>query len=240
MTFFLDALAWLTNGANWVGSGSIGVRLAQHLGVTFTSVAIACALALPVGILIGHLRRGAGIVGAITGSARAVPTLGLVTLVALLLGIGRVAPIIALVVLAIPSLLAGAYSGIQAIDREMPRSAKAIGMSSVQVITRVELPLAAPTIVGGIRAATLQVVATATLAAYTADLGLGRFLFAGLKTRDYAQMLGGALIVVVVALSLELLFSALQRLAWTRLASPTSNPTHTSSTEVPRRTKERS
>lgn len=214
-----SAYAWLTDPANWAGPESIPVRLAQHLGITLVAVLIAALIALPLGVVVGHVRRGTGFIGALTGAARAVPTLGLLTIVGLWIGIGITAPLVALVVLAIPSLLAGAYAGMQAVDPSIPEGAKAIGMSPLQVVFRVEIPLASPTIVGGIRAATLQVVATATLAAYTSDVGLGRFLFAGLKTRDYPMMLAAALLVVAVTVLLELVLAAIQRAVTRRYAS---------------------
>lgn len=222
---FTEAIAWLIDPANWTGSNSIPVRTAQHLAITLVTVLIAGIIALPAGVAVGHTGHGSGFVGALTGAGRAIPTLGLLTLVGLIGGLGITAPLTALVVLAIPSLLAGAYAGIQAVDPLISQGARAIGMSPAQVIFDVELPLASPTIVGGIRAATLQVVATATLAAYTSDVGLGRFLFTGLKTRDYPQMLGAAVLVVALALILELLLAAVQRAVTNRYAKPTSQPT---------------
>ena len=220
MNLLADGFAWLADPAQWSGAGGIPTRLAQHLGVTIGVVLVAALIALPIGIAVGHTGRGRGAVVALVGAARAIPTLGLLTVLGLVLGIGPRAPIIALVVLAVPSLLAGCYAGIQAVDARTVDGARAIGMSGRQVLTRVELPLAAPVIVGGLRAATLQVVATATLAAYPADLGLGRYLFTGLKSRDYAQMLGGALLVIALALVLELALAALQRHV-SRRAAPT-------------------
>ncbi|MBP6684406.1 MAG: ABC transporter permease subunit [Leucobacter sp.] len=217
MNLFADALGWLTDAANWSGAGGIPARLGQHLWVTAAAVAIAAVLAIPAGVAIGHSRRGAGTVGAIVGAARALPTLGVLTVCALWLGIGVGAPLVALVVLAIPSLLAGAYSGVQAVPSQTSSAACAIGMRPVQVIWQVELPLALPVIVGGLRAAVLQVVATATLAAYTADIGLGRYLFTGLKTRDYGQMLAAAILVILIAIALELTLSAIQRAVTARL-----------------------
>ncbi|MFC4337715.1 ABC transporter permease [Salininema proteolyticum] len=220
MNLLADAFAWLTDSAQWSGDGSIPVRTGQHLYITALAVAIAALIALPAGVLIGHTRRGAGVVGALTGAARAIPTLGLLTLFGLALGIGLAAPLLALIVLAVPSLLAGAYAGVQAIEPSTTAAARAIGMSPRQVVLQVEVPLALPVLIGGIRAATLQVVATATLAAYTSDYGLGRYLFSGLKSRDYAEMLGGALLVTLLALVLELALSYCQRIARTRLADP--------------------
>lgn len=225
MSLFADALAWLFDPAHWAGSSGIPARVGQHLVITLATVLIAGVIALPAGILIGHTRKGAGVIGALTGAARAIPTLGLLTLFGLALGIGVTAPLLALVVLAIPSLLAGAYAGVQAIDEAIPQAARAIGMSPGQVITGVEVPLALPVLLGGVRAATLQVVATATLAAYTSDLGLGRLLFIGLNSRDYAQMLAGALLVIALAIILELVLSSAQRAAARRVApaAPTSS-----------------
>ncbi|THV41813.1 ABC transporter permease [Glycomyces buryatensis] len=220
MNLFMEALAWLGDPAHWSGGGGIPTRILQHLAITAAAVGIAGAIALPAGILIGHTRRGAGLIGALSGAARAIPTLGLLTLFGLAFGIGLKASLVALVVLAVPSILAGSYAGIQAVDAATVSAAKAVGMRPSQVIFGVELPLASPVVIGGIRAATLQVVATATLAAYIADFGLGRYLFSGLKSRDYAQMLAGALLVAALALALELAFAAAQRYAASRHAAP--------------------
>lgn len=220
MNSWWAAAAWLTDRANWSGVSGIPHRLAQHLAITAVVLVIAIAIALPAGILLGHTRRGVGAVGAVTGAARAIPTLGLLTLLGLGLGIGLRAPMIALVVLAIPSLLAGAYAGIQTVAASVTDAARAIGMSEWYIVWHVEIPLGVPVIIGGIRSATLQVVSTATLAAYVADDGLGRYLFIGLKSRDYAQMLGGAVLVIGLALVLEIVLAIVQRLAATRIAHP--------------------
>lgn len=219
MNLFLDALAWLTDPTHWSGSGGIPTRLGQHLllcGIVLLSSAI---IAIPVGIFIGHSGRGKNLVVSFTGAVRAIPTLGLLTVLALWLGIGVQAPILALIVLAIPSILAGTYAGIESVDRRTVDAAQATGMTQFQVITRVELPLAAPVLIGGIRAAMLQIIATATLAAYVADAGLGRYLFAGLKSNDYPQMLGGAILVAALAIIFEAIFAMLQHLS-TRITDP--------------------
>ena len=213
MNLLLDALAWLTDAAHWSGSSGIPTRMAQHVVITLMAVLCASCVAIPLGIATGHSKRGSGIVVGLTGAARAIPTLGLLTLFGLAFGIGVKAPLLALIVLAIPSLLAGTYAGIQAVDSVTVDAAQAIGMSTGQVIRGVELPLALPVIIGGIRAATLQVVSTTTLAAYTSDYGLGRYLFIGLKTRDYAVLLGGAILVIVLALLFEACLAAVQRAA---------------------------
>ena len=220
MNYLRQAFSWLTDSSNWSGASGIPARIGEHLLITAIVVGLAAAIAVPVGVLVGHTRRGAAAVGAVTGAARSIPTLGLLTVFGLAFGIGLKAPVLALVILAIPSLLAGTYAGIQAIDPAIHSAAKAVGMSPAQVIGKVEIPLALPVIVGGIRAAVLQVIATATLAAYISDTGLGRYLFSGLKSRDYTQMLGGAFVVILLALLMEVILASLQRAA-TRIADPT-------------------
>ncbi|WPF65880.1 MULTISPECIES: ABC transporter permease [unclassified Corynebacterium] len=224
MSYVHEALSWLGSGASWAGPGGIAARLLEHLWLTLLVVGAAGLLAIPLGLVIGHCRRGAGTIGALTGAARAVPTLGVLTLFGLWLGIGVQAPFLALVILAIPSLLAGAYSGVFSLDPTIASASRAIGMSPVQVLTRVEVPLALPVLIGGVRAATLQVVSTATLAAYTADYGLGRFLFTGLKSRDYSLMLASSLLVIALALALDLLLGALQRHAQRHIPTSEVHP----------------
>jgi osmoprotectant transport system permease protein len=154
-------------------------------------------------VAIGHTGRGINSAVLLSGGLRALPTLGLVTLAGLWLGIGLRAPVLALVVLAIPPPLAGIYAGFQAIDRSIVDTARAIGMTERGIVRSVEFPLAAPSVVGGIRSASLQVVATVTVAAYIADAGLGRYIMEGLRTRDYGEMLAGSLLVIVLALLID-------------------------------------
>lgn len=211
MNLFTEAIAWIFDPANHTGPNAISLRLLQHLVFTVVTLLTASAIAIPIGFLIGHTGRGRGLAVTTSGGLRAIPTLGLLTLVALSVGIGVVAPYVALTVLAIPPILAGAYTGFEAVDRRTIDAARAVGMSEMQIVRKVELPLGLPLLVGGLRSATLQVIATATLAAYVADLGLGRYLFTGLKTRDYAEMLGGSILVILLALALEGIFALVQR-----------------------------
>lgn len=214
MNQLLAALEWLLDPARYSGPSGIPTRLLEHLGYTALGVVLAAAIAIPLGLLVGHTGRGRGLAVAASGAARALPTLGLVTLFALLVGIGLLAPTLAFVILAIPSLLAGAYSACEAVDPRTVDAARAQGMTEMQVLTRVELPLGMPLLITGIRAATLQVISTAMLAAYVGNGGLGRFIFLGLKTQDYPQMLAGSLLVILLALVLDgalLLVQALTR-----------------------------
>ncbi len=217
MNYFTQAFEWIADPANATGSGGVWARSWEHLWYTVLAVLLASVVAIPLGYLVGHTRRGRSLVVASSGAARALPTLGVVTLFGLVLGIGLVAPLVALVLLAIPSVLAGAYAGIEAIDPRTVDAARAMGMSEWQVLTRVEIPLGLPLLLGGLRSATLQVVATATLAAYVGAGGLGRFLFLGLKTQDYPQMLASALLVVALALIMEGVFEIAERVAARRL-----------------------
>ncbi|VTX50497.1 Choline transport system permease protein OpuBB [uncultured Actinomyces sp.] len=210
MNILLDALTWLTVPAHWLGESGILVRTAEHLGLTVLIVALAALIALPLGTWIGHTGRGRWLVSA-TGAARAVPTLGVLTLAGLWLGIGLAAPTLALLVLAIPPLLSATYSGIASTPRATVDAARAIGLTEPQVLAQVEAPHAAGLVAAGVRSSTLQVIATATLAAYTANYGLGRFLYEGLKTRDYAQIIGGAIVVVALALVADALLALMAR-----------------------------
>ncbi|UFX14225.1 ABC transporter permease subunit [Corynebacterium diphtheriae] len=147
MTWFGDLLSYLTTAAHWWGSQGFLARLLEHVGISLAAVAIAALLALPAGVLIGHTGRGAGLVGGVSGAARALPTLGLLTIFGLAFGIGLTAPMLALIILAIPSLLAGAYSGVAAVDRATIDAAYAMGFTHRQVISSIELPLSAAVLV---------------------------------------------------------------------------------------------
>lgn len=220
MNFVSEAFRWLGESANLHGADGWPWHLAQHLGYTAMAVAIAAAIGIPLGYLVGHTGRGRNLAVGSAGAARALPSLGLVTLLGLALGVGLRAPMVALVLLAIPSVLAGAYAGVEAVDPVVVDAAKAQGMTPWQVLWRVEAPLGFPLLLGGLRSATLQVVSTATLAAYVGAGGLGRDLFLGLKTQDYPQMLAASILVVALAILLELAFEAAVRLVAARRPHP--------------------
>ena len=212
MNAYGDAFAWLADPGHWPGPDGIAVRVGEHLAYTGLTLLIALVLALPAGLLIGHTGRGAALVIPFTGALRALPTLGLVIVLALGLGIGLLAPLVALVILALPPILAGAYAGLGSVDRATVEAARAVGMTGWQLLWQVEVPLALPLIVAGVRAACLQLIATWTVAAYLAVGGLGRFIYDALPVRDYAQMLAGSILVIVLALLADGLFAIVQRL----------------------------
>lgn len=213
---FLESLRWLAEPSRWSGPAGIPLRTLEHLGYTALGVLLAALLAIPLGLAVGHTGRFKGLAVATAGAARALPTLGLVTLFALLMGIGLTAPLLSFVILAIPSLLAGAYSAVESADRATVDAARAQGMTELQILTRVELPLGVPLLIGGVRGATVQVVATAMLAAYVGNGGLGRYIFQGLGSQNYPQMIAGSLLVIALALVLDLVLLLIQRLSTPR------------------------
>lgn len=215
MNLLSDALKWLVAPEQWEGKDGLALLLGQHLLFTFISVVIAGAIAIPVGWAIGHTGKGREIAVGAAGIARAVPSFGLLILLVLLLGVTHKpeAAVLAFVVLAIPSLLAGAYTGFEAIDRKTIDAARAMGMTEWQILFKVEIPLGLSLLVGGIRAAVLQVVATVTIAAYVNLGGLGLPIITGLNLRRFDMVLGGALLVAVVALLLDMLLAIGQKAA---------------------------
>jgi osmoprotectant transport system permease protein len=215
MNLFADAFAWLFSPERLEGSYALPILLGQHLYYTIVSVLIAMAIAVPTGWLIGHTGRGREFAVAVSGAARAIPSFGLMILLVLLLGVLRVpeAAIITFVVLAIPSLLAGAYTGLEAIDRRVIDAARAVGMTGWQVFWKVEVPLGLPLLVGGLRAALLQVIATVTIAAYVNLGGLGWPIIQGIPLQRFDQVLGGAILVALLALLADLLLAFAQRAA---------------------------
>lgn len=213
MNLIADALEWIFAGAPGAGNAALPAAFAEHLVYTFISVAIAALIAVPAGWWIGHTGRGRDVAVAISGAARAIPSFGLLLLLVLIMGVLHKpeAAVITFVLLAIPSLLAGAYTGFEAIDRAVIDAGRATGMTSAQILWRIEIPLGLPLLIAGFRAATLQVVATVTLAAYVNLGGLGQYIITGLPLRRFEMVLGGAILVAALALVLDGVFAVLQR-----------------------------
>ncbi|MFD6170975.1 MULTISPECIES: ABC transporter permease [Streptomyces] len=208
---FKNLGGWLTSGAQWSGSDGITHRLAEHLQYSLLATLIAAAIGLPLGLLIGHTGKGAFLAINLASFGRALPTVGLVVLVFLAGGLSMLPVYVALVALAVPAIVTNTYAGMTAVDPDVKDAARGQGMRGHQVLFQVELPLALPLIMTGLRLALIQVVATATIAAYVSFGGLGRYVFDGLAQRDLVQVLGGAVLVAVVAVVLDLLLSTLQR-----------------------------
>lgn len=179
MNFLQQALNFIFTAANWSGPAGLTARIVEHLQYTAIAVVFSVLVAVPIGLLIGHTGRGTFLVVTGVNALRALPTLGVLLLGVLLWGLGLVPPTVALMLLGIPPLLAGTYSGIANVDPAVVDAARSMGMTESRVLLRVEVPNALPLILGGLRTATLQVVATATVAAYASLGGLGRYLIDG-------------------------------------------------------------
>ena len=205
----MNLTEYLFDVTHWQSGGTITVGLVQHLFYTGAAMGMAALLAIPLGIGIGHTGRGSFLVVSFGNAMRSIPTLGLLVLAVLVLGTGRVNVIGVLAVLALPPILTATAAGIQGADREAVHAARALGMSEAQVIGKVEWPLALPLVISGLRSATLQVVATATVAAYAAGGGLGRLLISGQASQDYPQMFAGAVLVAILAIVLDILLGGL-------------------------------
>jgi osmoprotectant transport system permease protein len=207
-----EVLAWLTDPAQWSGPDGIPVRTLQHLWYSLLATVIAAAVALPVGVYIGHTGRGALFAVNLTNLGRAIPSLGIIILMFTIFGFGIAPILVTLFALAIPPIVTNSYIGVRSVDPEVREAAEGMGMRGRQVLWQVELPVAMPLIMAGIRTSAVQVVATATLAAFVGLGGLGRYLIDGLSQRDIAEVVGGAILVAVLSLLTELALGRVQTL----------------------------
>ncbi|MGW7262820.1 ABC transporter permease [Streptomyces sp. NPDC054842] len=205
MNAISGAYDWLTAGANWQGEKGVWHRLAEHLYFSGVTLAVSCLLALPLALWLGHIGKGGALAVNLSNVGRAVPTLAVLVLLTLTpLGRhGDLPTLIALVLFAVPPLLTNAYIGMSGVDRSVVEAARGMGMSGGQVFRQVELPLAYPLIMTGVRSATVQIIATATLAAAAGEGGLGRIITAGFSLQNTPQVVAGAFLVAALALLLE-------------------------------------
>jgi osmoprotectant transport system permease protein len=194
---------WLTTGSHWTGSDGVFARVVEHLQLSAEAVLLAGVIALPIGIVLGHFARGGALAVNVANIGRAVPTLAVLVLLVLAFGLGNGPVIYALALFAIPPMLTNAYLGMEGVDPEVKDAAKGTGLSQWQSLRRIEVPLALPLIAAGVRTASVQVVATATIAALVGSGGLGRFVVDGFQTNDYGQLVGGALLVAALAILVE-------------------------------------
>ena len=207
-----ETVTWLTDSAHWQGVDGVPHRLAEHLAVSGISVGLACLIALPLAVTLGHVGRGGPLAVNLSNASRAVPTFGLLILLAVTpVGFGNRAAVVALTLFAIPPLLTNTYVGVRDVDREVREAARGMGMTGAQLLRRVELPLALPLIAAGLRTAAVQVIATATLAAYVGGGGLGRLIADGFGRGDPAMTTAGGVLVAALALVVEVALAGLQR-----------------------------
>ncbi|MFL6052533.1 MAG: ABC transporter permease [Actinoallomurus sp.] len=205
------AWTWLTASAHWSGGDGIPHRLLEHLGYSGLALAIAALIALPLGALVGHTGRGGFAVVTVANFARAIPTLGLVLLVVTVTSIGLTPVIIPLIALAIPPILVNTYEGVRGVDPDIKDAARGMGMTGPRILLKAEIPVAMPLILLGLRTAAIQVVATATIAAYAGIGGLGRYIVDGLARKDYPSVVGGSVVVVLLAVAVQLAFVGIRR-----------------------------
>jgi osmoprotectant transport system permease protein len=208
-----DTISWLLDGAHWTGGDGVPHLLREHAQITLLAVVLACLVALPLGLLLGHWRRGGVLAINISNVGRAVPTFAVLVIFATTstIGVGNEAAIYALAIFAIPPILTNTYVGMTGVDPDALEAARGMGMNERQVLFRVEMPLALPLIAAGFRTATVQVVATATLAALVAGGGLGRLIVEGFGRQDRPQIYAGALIVAVLCIVTEAGLGLVQR-----------------------------
>ena len=213
-----ETIAWLTDPAHWTGPSGIPVRVAEHLALSLTALAIAAAIALPVGLWVGHTRRGERLAINAANIARAIPSLALIGLavpITVLIdpqfGFKVLPTLIAMIALAIPPILVNTHAGITGVDRDLTESATGMGLTGGQVLRGVELPLAAPVIAAGLGSAAVQIIATATLGAIFGFGGLGTYLTEGISQNDMPMMFSGVVLVAALALGAEAAFTLIGR-----------------------------
>lgn len=206
MSYFNYAWQWLISAQNWHGTDGIPERLAQHLEYTGIALGIALVIAVPTGLAMGHYRRGGFAVVTVANFGRALPTLGLLVLIFVLTSGSAASWLIPLAALAIPPMLVNTYEGVLGVDRELTDAARGMGMTESQILRKVEIPVALPLIILGIRTSAIQVVATATIAAYIGLGGLGRYIIDGLARNEYNVVAGGAVVIILLALAVQGLF----------------------------------
>jgi osmoprotectant transport system permease protein len=205
--------AFFSNGANWHGANGIPHRLLEHVEYSAIALAIAAAIGLPIGLLTGHTGRGGYALSAFATGARALPSFGLLVLIAVWMGqLGTTPAMIPLVALAVAPILVTTHEAVRSVDPAPVDAARGMGMTSLSVLFRVELPVALPVILGGLRSAAIQVVSTATIAAYISLGGFGRYIIDGLANQNYADVVGGAVLVAGLALVTIGVFWAVGRL----------------------------
>jgi osmoprotectant transport system permease protein len=229
-----ELLAWFMDPANWQGESGIPFRLAEHVAISAVSILAATLIALPIGLWTGHTGRGATAAINIANIGRAVPSYAVIVMILPVslalspeLGLDLVPTFLAMVLLAIPPILINAHAGLRAVDRDLLEAGRGMGLRERQVLGFLEVPLAAPVIIGGFRTATLNVIATATIGAVVGFGGLGRFILDGraLGVVGLGELIGGAVLVTGLAIGVDLVLAWLQRWA-ARRADRTMGPAH--------------
>ncbi len=218
MNLLVDTLRWFVDAAHYRGSDAVQLRLLEHVELSGLAVIVSAAVALPIGLYLGHTGRLGFVAVNIANLGRALPSLALLALAlpvafSLGLGLGFWPTLFSLIPLAIPPMLTNAYVGVRAVDPDVIESARGMGLSEAGILRRVEVPLALPLILAGMRTAAVNVVATATLGALVAGGGLGRYIVDGLGLQEYDRLFAGALLVAALAIVVEVAFGTFERRA---------------------------
>lgn len=216
VTFLTSVAAWFADPAHWQGSDGVPTRVLEHVELSALSVAVAAAIALPIGLYLGHTGRAAFIAINVANLGRALPSLAMLAFAlpisfSLGLGLGFWPTFMAMLPLAVPPILTNSYVAIRSADRDTVEAARGMGMREMQVLRAVEIPAGLPIILAGLRTASVNVIATATLGALVAGGALGRYIVDGLQLQDHDRLFAGALLVALLALGTELGFGVLER-----------------------------
>lgn len=212
MSFLGTVAQWLADPAHWTGDDGIPTRLLQHVQLSAEAVLLGAVIALPLGILLGHYGRFGNLAISLSNVGRAVPSFGILIIAFQIWSLGDVPIIIALTALAIPPIVTNSFVAMTEVDKDIKDAARGMGYRDLVQLMRVELPLAIPLVMAGIRTSAVQVVATATLAAYIGGGGLGRYIVDGYATQIYREVFAGAILVALLALATEVSLSAVERL----------------------------
>ena len=204
--------AFFSDSSHWHGYDGIPTRHWEHIQYSLEALAYAAAIGLPIGLITGHYGRGGNTLALIATAGRALPSFGLLVLMFIWLGFGMLPVMIPLVILAVPPILVTTYEAMRSVDPSPVDAARGMGMPESRVLFQVELPVALPLILSGLRSAAIQIVSTATIAAYVSLGGLGRYIIDGLYQKNYEKVVGGATLVAAMALATLGIFWAVQRL----------------------------
>jgi osmoprotectant transport system permease protein len=226
MNGLLEGVEWILDGRHWSGPDGIWLRLFQHVELSVAALLAAAIIAIPIGLAVGHTRRGELVAVQAANLGRSIPSLAILSLVFVVvvnlvpeLAFGFVPTFVALTLLGIPTILVNTYVGVQQVDPDAVEAARGMGMSGRQVLLGLEVPLAAPLIMTGVRLAAVTIVATATLSALIAGGTLGRYIIDGYAQQDIPKVVGGAILVAALAILTEMLFTVLARATAPRMST---------------------
>ena len=212
MSFLNDVFLYFNDPLNWRGTNGITNRVLEHIGLSVSTMVIACLIALPGGVLLGRSNRRGAVAVNVANIGRAIPSFALIALGVIWLGLGVRPALIALVLLALPPVFTLTFTAVRGVDPAMVDAARGMGMTDGRLLREVQLPIALPLVLNGIRLSSSAVIATASLASLVSWGGLGRFIVDGFAIRDFVQVVVGVVLIAALVLLNEALFALLGRL----------------------------